>query len=610
MKSEKIASIFINYLEKESTDYALLLSGKWGSGKTYLWNNTLSNRIVEKGFKPVYISLNGISSVNEVEVILLNNLLPDSLNNKFVKGSIGVLRNGLNALGTAFAGGLKVEDLTSGVDLNLDYSKLVICFDDLERSSIPTSEVLGLINDYVEHKNLKILICAYEEEISNQKDYNRIKEKVVGRVLNYTSDFNELFQDYINSVSDNDFKSFLDDNKGRIIHFFKKHNIQNLRTFKFFIENISQLYSFYKDEGENEVNRMLFFTAVISNEFKKGNLSVTNLEDKRGIDEFMIYLNIQDVFPDDSDNFIKKREKKEQEEKKYSELFAEEYLSLQQEKEMYLFSNSIYEFILSGYLDVNKIESEINSRKEPSFFSEEEQVFRDLTIGDYRVLENEEFEDSLKKFLDYSEKGKYDMYLYPTIYENLKHHIKNESLQISETDLTTNLLEGLKISETTSDINESKVSYIKQFKDESERSIIEKTVLEYHNEKESMKIRDKANKIYQIIDEEFADEFEIKFYDFIDEVLQSSNGLFHFLNPDEFFEKLISLNNHKMSIFISGLKDFYNKTQFIFPEKESLFFEKIESLLHSYCNTNDIKNPRKILLQDLLKLMNYFTKKK
>ncbi|MEP1489722.1 MAG: P-loop NTPase fold protein [Algibacter sp.] len=59
---KKIESIFEDYLNKEKTNYALLISGKWGSGKTYLWKNVLDKKATEKDFKPVYVSLNGINN--------------------------------------------------------------------------------------------------------------------------------------------------------------------------------------------------------------------------------------------------------------------------------------------------------------------------------------------------------------------------------------------------------------------------------------------------------------------------------------------------------------------------------------------------------------------
>ena len=34
-----------DYIRKPYTDYAIMLNGKWGSGKTYFWNNKLRSRL-------------------------------------------------------------------------------------------------------------------------------------------------------------------------------------------------------------------------------------------------------------------------------------------------------------------------------------------------------------------------------------------------------------------------------------------------------------------------------------------------------------------------------------------------------------------------------------
>ena len=60
-----------DYVRKPYTDYAIMLNGKWGSGKTYFWNNNLRDKIEkisngEKKYKTIYISLYGVNSLEEI----------------------------------------------------------------------------------------------------------------------------------------------------------------------------------------------------------------------------------------------------------------------------------------------------------------------------------------------------------------------------------------------------------------------------------------------------------------------------------------------------------------------------------------------------------------
>ena len=48
----------------------------------------------------------------------------------------------------------------------------ILIFDDLERCKIPINDLLGYINQFVEHLNLKVIIVANEKEINKIVDKN------------------------------------------------------------------------------------------------------------------------------------------------------------------------------------------------------------------------------------------------------------------------------------------------------------------------------------------------------------------------------------------------------------------------------------------------------
>lgn len=53
MTTEHIQQIFIEYIKADKTQYAILLNGGWGCGKTYFWKNTLVNISEKFGLKPI-----------------------------------------------------------------------------------------------------------------------------------------------------------------------------------------------------------------------------------------------------------------------------------------------------------------------------------------------------------------------------------------------------------------------------------------------------------------------------------------------------------------------------------------------------------------------------
>ena len=80
---EKLDKIIEHYLTMH-TNYALLISGEWGCGKTYYYKHTLQALIentptVEnnsKKYKSVSISLFGLNSIEQIQSEIFLSLIP------------------------------------------------------------------------------------------------------------------------------------------------------------------------------------------------------------------------------------------------------------------------------------------------------------------------------------------------------------------------------------------------------------------------------------------------------------------------------------------------------------------------------------------------------
>lgn len=187
MDSSHIKVIFEDYLKTVNSNYALLINGSWGSGKTYFWKDSLSKICDENNFKTLYISLNGLNKIETLDYQLKIKLIPflNKLDTKKAVSTLNLLKNiGGKIIQSKY--NFSPEEILKDVEVDTAlFSKQVICFDDLERCNIPLSEVLGYINNFVEHKNSKVLILSDESKIPDSEDvnkstYNSIKEKVIG----------------------------------------------------------------------------------------------------------------------------------------------------------------------------------------------------------------------------------------------------------------------------------------------------------------------------------------------------------------------------------------------------------------------------------------------
>ena len=84
-------------------------------------------------------------------------------------------------------------------------NKVILVFDDLERTNIPCIDLLGCINDYCENQGFNTIIIANEEKIEDKSDgglsYLEIKEKIVQRVIPFVPDYEEVVANSIESMS-------------------------------------------------------------------------------------------------------------------------------------------------------------------------------------------------------------------------------------------------------------------------------------------------------------------------------------------------------------------------------------------------------------------------
>lgn len=189
------------YLSKEDVEYATLLTGKWGCGKTFFIKNYINNRTEKHKF--VYVSLFGLKDITAVNQAIFQELHP-FLSSKGIKFLGGVLASAIKL-------GFKVDligDNNKETTINIDPSKLnpfdaqsnrdlVFIFDDLERTMLPLSEILGFINLFCEKQNMKVIVITNEEEIEDdRKIYKKFKEKVIGKTFNVSNDTEDYWSDF------------------------------------------------------------------------------------------------------------------------------------------------------------------------------------------------------------------------------------------------------------------------------------------------------------------------------------------------------------------------------------------------------------------------------
>ena len=68
---EDLVESILDYIRSDYTDYAIMINGEWGSGKTYFWNHKIRHKIESmllngKRYTDIYMSLYGITNLEEI----------------------------------------------------------------------------------------------------------------------------------------------------------------------------------------------------------------------------------------------------------------------------------------------------------------------------------------------------------------------------------------------------------------------------------------------------------------------------------------------------------------------------------------------------------------
>lgn len=277
------------YLEQvPPKNYAILLDGEWGAGKTHFIKNfCLQPLRAQKKF--IYISLYGVSKASEIDDQIFQQLHP-VLSNKYVslvsKVAKGALKVGLKvdldgASQDVVSGDISIPNV-SLKDLANSAKDAVLIFDDLERCSIPVEKILGWINYFCEHQNHRTIIIANEKEIKKNKKYNEIKEKLIGRVFLITADASEALDSFIENINVISVKQFLLEQKDTILNIYMASRYQNLRSLKQAIIEWPQFYENLPSKAQDNkelLKQALRDLLILSFEIRKGKLALEEIKD-------------------------------------------------------------------------------------------------------------------------------------------------------------------------------------------------------------------------------------------------------------------------------------------------------------------------------------------
>lgn len=265
------------YLKSDiSNGKVIMLSGKWGSGKTHFWQNIIATdkfkeELSSKNSAYSYVSLYGKSSIEEIENDIFSqtyfsaiggdNLVTKTFSTftKYSKRYGEIFSNKLKNL----ANGLEEEQNENQERVALERLKnaAIICFDDFERKSkdIDLNDLFGFITQLTLNFNCKVVIILNDDvfEGEEKKIFSNVKEKSVSKFLKYEPSIKDLFDSMFDS--DKEYRK-LDDYKEIILKTIEETEELNARIY---IQVLDNLVEWIKNqEKSDEVLRCLILVNI------------------------------------------------------------------------------------------------------------------------------------------------------------------------------------------------------------------------------------------------------------------------------------------------------------------------------------------------------------
>ncbi len=502
---EELIECICDYVKKPYTDYAVMINGEWGSGKTYFWNNKLRSRLESlkvngKNYKTIYMSLYGINSLEEIskKIFIETNPMINKTLKKFVDTREG------NVIPEYVKTGLDMANLfgtTTFSSDKVDFSKMfsiddkILCFDDLERANVDVIDILGYINNFVEHDGIKTILICNEKELATkfknnnvefktmiaayildkegllvQKDknkffgtdqtqkiekplanlledkisdifdkanaYERIKEKLIGETFEYVPEYAYILSGMIMKYSYNEeLSDFFKRNTSLIISAFKKSDTRNLRILKHSLNDFEKIYNevkrVYPDINLEILKTMLTFTIAVSFEIKAGNVSKEKLKSINDNDEYNSVIFTSKILNDNNQFYLRE--------------FDNRYFLNSLSK--YKFFKFIEVYIRTRYFDEKLFKTDLEAAQNKYQDAKEETTkkYTKMISGEYWKLSDFDFDLLWKQVIDEVKSGKVDFKEHVKLFAVFKYLMNSDLITYPINDLKQIFILGMQV---------------------------------------------------------------------------------------------------------------------------------------------------------------------
>lgn len=624
----KLDKIIAEYLSKD-TEYAVQIKGDWGSGKTYFYRNVLEKQICEtpsyadnrKKYKPIYISLFGLKSVEDIATKVVLDFYQSKLFDNYYKRSLfgkkhiritqNIFKIGLrgflnfNQLGNLNDYFTDIKEIGKDV---LGTGELVICFDDLERkdSSLHIEDLTGYINSLVDEK-VKVLILSNEDLLLKYgDDYKNFKEKIIGITLEFSPNAESTiisiinlrfsgFPVYVKYLKENiqllvNISLSLKNNYRHLIYALDCLHICYAQIKNTIIDTNNEL----KEHVESELPNIAILVLTLASEYKS-----TNIENSDKQDFSNESIRFIDMLSPRQDGQTQENDDKKPKYKKLFEKYKINSIDYQFYESIFNYVTGFDEFEIQTFINEFKQKFNIDRGK----ILPQYEMLNSLSYPNCYSLSDIEYLDQTNKVIEYAENGDYSL----ADYLSIMHFVErfDNPFKFDFDKVFERLILGFK--KRLDIINSESSIEFSQFKASGKpRDISDLISKFYHNGLNEIKLlqekvaRDKLDNYAKLFINNPV-QFQSKYYANDDLMYYVSNyPLVNYMQPQDFLDVL----TNSVGDFIYFLKEFFTERykDSDMLKKEIEQFDKILILFEKYrdsLNTEATKI-RHYLIDELL----------
>ena len=607
---EDLVESILDYIRSDYTDYAVMLNGEWGSGKTHFWNNKIKKKIESmqlngKRYTTIYMSLYGISNLEEIskKIFMETTQLMDKNLRRFMNSK------GQETIPEYAKTGIDMANFF-GVTQNgnkLDYAEFfatddkVLCFDDLERANVDVIDILGYINNFVEHDHIKTIIICNEKELATKlkssnlemktfiatylldkqnelnksdkpmvekiqdkiehvfdkaNDYERIKEKLIGETFEYAPKFDYIINGILMRYENNpDLIRFLRENTGIIISTFNRSGTRNLRILKHALNDFKKIYEMVNKSYSNTSNRvmqtMLIFTIAVSFEIKAGKITKEKFINIKDNEEYKSILVSSRILMDNRQFYIK-------------EFDQNYYYNFKSE---YRFFKFIEYYVRTRIFDMKLFKENMDTIRN-TIDTENLPSYKRLLTEEYWKISDYEFEAVIEDIIEDVKEGKIKLIDMVKIFAYFSYFSRKGLIKYDLKTLKSMFFNGMNISSLTSEYCsniEEELGKIAIEEVEEDMEEILKHFYKLNDQLLDKKYKEKAEEVMKCIPMKME-----QFYEKFDKECMKV-PIFKYYDPFQLFQRISCASNEDIVLIKEKLLDRANRyTKQIEPEMKNI----------------------------------------